>query len=116
MFYKLIGKKLIKCNSLTDTSGPVPVAQDVINNVKISTVFMAIDHNYGDGQPILFETMIFGGKYDGDQWRYSTYEEAETGHQMAFKLIAESEVSIDSTMVKPKSKTIQKIGYRDLDI
>ena len=29
---------------------------------------------------ILFETMIFGGQYDDYQWRYSTYEEAEAGH------------------------------------
>ena len=55
--------------------------------VKVSTVFLGLDHNWGDGPPLLFETMIFGGKHDQYQERYSTYEEAEAGHEEALKLI-----------------------------
>lgn len=29
--------------------------------VNVSTVFLAIDHAFGDGPPVLYETMIFGG-------------------------------------------------------
>ena len=50
------------------------------NDVLISTVFLGIDHGY-NGVPLLFETMIFGGEHDGYQERYSTWEEAEKGHQ-----------------------------------
>lgn len=52
----------------------------------VSTVFLGLDHSFGSGAPLLFETMIFGGPYDDYQERYSTWEEAETGHQMAVAL------------------------------
>lgn len=52
--------------------------------VNISTVFLGVDHNFGsEGPPVLFETMIFGGKLAGEQWRYGTWEEAEKGHAHA---------------------------------
>ncbi len=50
---------------------------------RISTVFLAFNHNFDEGPPLLFKTMIFGGKYDQEQWRYTTWEEAEKGHQLA---------------------------------
>lgn len=56
----------------------------------ISTVFLAMDHRFGDGPPLLFETMIFGGEHDGDQWRYSTWDEAEAGHKRAVELVKKS--------------------------
>jgi hypothetical protein len=50
--------------------------------IRVSTVFLGLDHNwFGEGEPILFETMIFGGKFDNEQWRYRTYDEAEEGHK-----------------------------------
>jgi len=58
----------------------------------VSTVFLGIDHGFSSvfgGNPILFETMIFGGEHDGYQERYSTYEEAEAGHQRAVEMIFE---------------------------
>lgn len=49
----------------------------------VSTVFLGIDHNhFGDGPPVLFETMIFGGPLDELQWRYHTLEQAQVGHQV----------------------------------
>ena len=51
--------------------------------IRVSTVFLGLDHQYGDGPPLLFETMIFGGKHDGYQDRYSTWEQAEAGHRRA---------------------------------
>ena len=53
------------------------------DGVRVSTVFLGLDHNFGEGAPILFETMIFGGKHDGYQESYSTWEEAEVGHKIA---------------------------------
>lgn len=50
------------------------------NNVMVSTVFLGIDHNFlSKGDPILFETMIFGGGNEFQE-RYSTWDEAEEGH------------------------------------
>jgi hypothetical protein len=65
------------------------VAFDEIRGVRISTAFLGIDHNYGDGPPILFETMIFGGDHDGYQDRYYTWNEAIEGHKKAIELIFE---------------------------
>lgn len=57
------------------------IGNDHIGDVKISTVFLGLDHSFGGDKPLLFESMIFGGERDQDQFRYSTYEEAEAGHK-----------------------------------
>lgn len=57
------------------------------NDIHVSTVFLGIDHNWGGGNPILFETMIFGGEHNEYQERYETWEEAEAGHQRAIELV-----------------------------
>ena len=31
------------------------------NRVRVCTAFLGVDVNFGDGEPILFETVIFGG-------------------------------------------------------
>lgn len=57
------------------------------DGVKISTVFLGMDHGFMSDVPILFETMVFGGEHDQYQERYSTWDEAEAGHQRAIDLI-----------------------------
>jgi hypothetical protein len=55
----------------------------IIDGVKVSTVFLVIDHGFGaDGPPVLYETMIFGGQYNGWCDRYTTEDDARFGHQM----------------------------------
>jgi hypothetical protein len=67
------------------------VANDHLGEVWVSTVFIGLDHRYGDGPPLIFETMIFGGgPLDGMMWRYSTWDDAETGHRMAVKKVRQS--------------------------
>lgn len=61
------------------------VDQTVIDDICISTVFLGLDHQYGNGPPLLFETMIFGGKEDEYQNRCSTWEEAESMHRNAIE-------------------------------
>jgi hypothetical protein len=53
----------------------------------VSTVFLGLDHGWGKGPPICFETMIFGGPVELEdyQWRYSSWDDAEIGHQAAVK-------------------------------
>lgn len=50
------------------------------DNVMVSTVFLGIDHNWGEGDPILFETLVFVNEKEVDGTRYSTYHEAKAGH------------------------------------
>lgn len=59
--------------------------------ILVSTVFLAMDHNFaGKGDPILWETMIFGGGPEDYQERYSTREEALAGHARALALAREA--------------------------
>lgn len=47
----------------------------------VSTVFLGLDHSFGQGTPILFETL---GIHNGEHYcmnRYPTYEAALTGHR-----------------------------------
>jgi hypothetical protein len=55
---------------------------------RVSTVFLGLDHNFGDrSQPVLFETMVFGGAHAGEQERYCTWDEAEYGHKRYVELV-----------------------------
>ena len=47
----------------------------------VSTIFMGIDHNLlGKGPPVLWETMVFEGAFDGMCKRWHTQQEAREGH------------------------------------
>lgn len=46
----------------------------------VSTVWLGIDHNFGFGPPLIFETMVFSGPEVLDMARYHTEEEAVAGH------------------------------------
>jgi hypothetical protein len=53
----------------------------ITSEISVSTIFVGVDHRFGGkGPPLLFETMIFGGPLDGYQWRYASYDDAQTGH------------------------------------
>lgn len=56
------------------------VAKTTLPGCEVSTVFLGLDHSFGSGPPLLFETMVFGGPFDQEQDRYSTWAEAEAGH------------------------------------
>lgn len=57
------------------------VALDTFLDGDVSTVHLVLNHQFDDGPPLIFETMIFGGTYDGYQWRWPTEEEAVEGHR-----------------------------------
>lgn len=68
------------------------VAQDSVWGVRVSTVFLGCDHRWNfDGsdapQPILFETMVFGGVFDEYQERYCTWDEAVAGHATRLRMV-----------------------------
>ena len=65
------------------------VASNFVGDVRVSTVFLGIDHNFSlSGDPILWETMIFGGPEDGFQRRYTSKADAIVGHAEAMKLVS----------------------------
>lgn len=71
------------------------------NGLEISTVWIGLDHGWGERRPLIFETMVFVPQKkiftwpDGrvsefkreefDMVRYSTLEEARLGHKMMVK-------------------------------
>lgn len=58
------------------------VARTQIGDVLVSTVFLGSDYNFGgEGLPLPFETMVFGGPLDEEQRRWHRRTEAEAGHK-----------------------------------
>ena len=52
------------------------------DEVEVSTVFLGMDHNFGGkGNPVLWETLVFGGPLDGEMDRYTSKQEAIAGHK-----------------------------------
>ena len=60
----------------------------------ISTVWLGLNHQYGDGPPLKFETMIFDEQNNGEDigcQRYSTKEQAIAGHEDAKRWIEKTD-------------------------
>lgn len=59
------------------------IALTVGSGRRVSTVWLGINHRFGDGPPLIFETMVFkiDGLADIDSDRYSTEQEALEGHE-----------------------------------
>jgi len=77
------------------------VASDYVGDVHVSTVWLGLDHQYGDGPPLIFETMIFGGELDGEQWRDSTEEQAKDSHAHAVAQVAALRVGASPVLTVP---------------
>jgi len=92
-FYLLKDKNIIGTNNIYEWGKMFEdfksriIAQDNFREILISTVFLGINHGFDEEKPLLFETMIFGGKNDGYTDRYNTYSEAEEGHKKAVELV-----------------------------
>lgn len=65
------------------------VKQETLTNGKwVSTVWLGLDHQFGEGKPLIFETMVFpekGNYSELDVDRYYTEEEALKGHKKMVK-------------------------------
>lgn len=99
--YRLIGQTPVPVENIMELA---TVSADELNRrvkltkvgpVTVSTVFLSVNHQFGDGPPILFETMAwidmeheaYGRKWDRHweeyQTRCSTWLEAEEMHRRA---------------------------------
>jgi hypothetical protein len=74
-----------QANELLSDREYVVVARHERDGYLVSTVWLGLDHNYSGGQPLFFETMIFGPDgWNGDyQQRYPTEDAALAGHDRA---------------------------------
>jgi hypothetical protein len=70
------------------------VAIDHVGPAEISTVYLGFNHRFGDGPPLIFESMVFGGPLDQETRRYATELEARAGHAELLEL-ARQEVPAD---------------------
>lgn len=63
-----------------------------LGDVRVSTVFLGLDHGFSmdpNAKPILFETLVFGGRFDGEMDRYASWDEAVKGHHRMVRKIKE---------------------------
>ena len=54
------------------------------NGYLVSTVFLGLDHGWGEGKPLWFETMVFNQEDPREDVfceRYETWDEAVEGHR-----------------------------------
>lgn len=56
---------------------------ELYEGVRVSTVFLGLDHNSWGGPPLLWETMVFweGSALHNEMERYATWGQAEQGHE-----------------------------------
>ena len=72
-----------------DFKARIVAKTELPGGLEVSTVFLGLDHGWRDEAPQLFETMVFDGSTsdklgnDVDQWRCSTWTEAEAQHAAA---------------------------------
>ena len=74
------------------------VALDRLNGKRIYTVWLGLDHSFDeDGEPLLFETMIFVGNDNSEIYmdRYSTWNAAEEGHKRAVQWVKDGCINDD---------------------
>lgn len=94
------------------------VAEDFTRYYRVSSVFLGIDHQFGKGPPLLFETMIFERKEtvklvfgrmrryqeeafdamaDGQtQWRFATWDDTLANHNaIVRRLHRQEKVALD---------------------
>ncbi len=72
------------------------VARSTLSVSEVSTVFLGMDHSFMEGPPLLFETMVFGGKHDGYMERYCTWEEAQAGHDRVCYMVDKESIDRDA--------------------
>lgn len=85
------------------------VEQTTVGPYQVSTVWLGLDHSFGDfSKPMIFETMVF----TSDSWegrdplldlecrRYSTEEEARTGHAEYVTLLQATTPDIPDSLEK----------------
>jgi hypothetical protein len=87
--YKVTLDEYAKSDMWTTNQERKTVGRDTLGDILVSTVFLGMNHDFfsESPEPILFETMIFGGEHDGYCVRATSWEKAEEIHKQALELI-----------------------------
>ena len=89
MYYVLVGQTPVPVEDPIEwaaTFADRRVALWEFGPLRVSTIFLGIDHNWGfEGPPVLFETMSFFGGASLWQSRCCTWMEAEAQHKRAVR-------------------------------
>ena len=90
--YKLDGKNVVPVNDIFEWAAWRENAQEdrIVaktefgDEATVSTVFLGVSHGLEEGKPVLFETMVFShhDELDATTVRYTSWEEAEAGHEL----------------------------------
>lgn len=91
------GYKRVALTEVTSSSDPTV-------NYRVSTVWLGINHNWGSGDPLIFETMVFADTPDPERYkgvsnpdpawadmlcrRYTNELDAQLGHEETVILVA----------------------------
>lgn len=112
-YWVLDGHRPVPCDMLTwarwyeEAYETRRVAETFTVTARVSTVFMGLNHNWGGGPPILFETMAFDrvghevnllgrsrvAHRELDQVRSATWDEALLDHEQMVREIQEREAA-----------------------
>ena len=92
---------------VADTTLHVELEGNVLDHVRVSTVFLGLDHCWDGGEPQLFETMIFGGLLDQGQARCATWEQAEALHEIAVQKVKNAHLNINQQLTIYIAETIK---------
>lgn len=78
------------------------VAKDTVTvdgkDLLVSTVYLGNNHQFGDGPPLIFETMVFGDHPLAEDacWRYATEDEARAHHEKVVRALRSARLTIES--------------------
>ena len=110
----LVGHQVKECNLMTwarwleatSSLNERHVGDDDEGGMRVSTVFLGLNHqHWRGGPPLWFETLVFHGPLDGMMQRYTTWEQAEAGHKFILA-IARAEAAIVREQVKAELERI----------
>jgi hypothetical protein len=80
------------------------VALTDVDGVRVSTIFLGIDHGWGlTPHPILFETMVFGGPLSESQERWTNEVAALAGHDQWVERVRDSLTSSENARLSEES-------------
>lgn len=103
--YRLEDRRAVPCEDLVEwdewfATADRRVAETWIDDVRISTVFLGLDHNFEPGgDPALFETMVFIAGEPNQMRRYFIWEETESGHS---ETVADIHAQMERNQVEAK--------------
>lgn len=88
-------RRVVKQENILDKNG---------KTVRVSTVFLGLDHAWNSKTPVLWETMIFGGEHDQNyQERYTSYEDALEGHKVAVEIAIKSLITKENGNIEQRN-------------